>query len=332
MSERTMDRTLAFDLAPPPNMQSVRSQRHDRTMLLRLHARTRAAVGLSNDTDLTLMQLAALHDPSIARGLLAFQGIPCDLHSACALGRVDDVRRLATPKALESLAEDMPPLGFGLLKTQLGSVRALIESGDDPNRWLRRVGFFVWEVEAIKLGFGRWSPLHAACAHGYAPDAPAIVKVLLDAGGDLNAPCPIGDRPIHLAATYGWLPVLETLVEAGADVDSRTVRVPDPMWQLSAPASAQNAQGFTPLMIAAREGRTEALRWLLARGAEVNAQDSIGDTPLHAAARPWWGEKPGLVAALLDAGAEPGVRDFAGATARDLAGAAGYEDTSALLA
>ncbi|MCY3813475.1 MAG: ankyrin repeat domain-containing protein [Gammaproteobacteria bacterium] len=299
-------------------------------LLLAEHAQSRAGVGLGSDSDLTALQLASLHDDEVARALLA-GGASCDLHSACALGLADEIGRMAPAGDLGALAENLTPMGFALVKNQLVAVRALLRAGDDPSRPLPRIGFFVWEIEALAAGFGNWSPLQAACTHGYAGDAAAIISVLLEAGADRDAPSPLGDRPIHLAAVYGWMPVLETLLAAGADVDSRTVSVEDVIWRMSSPAHAERVTDSTPTMVAAREGGVETVRWLLARGADVNARDSAGATPLHAAARPWWGEKPETVSVLLASGADRRTRDATGRTPQDVAAVAGFAATARLL-
>ena len=48
-----------------------------------------------------------------------------------------------------------------------------------------------------------------------------------------------------------------------------------------ADVNAKNERGWTPLHLAVRRGYTETAALLLDRGADVNAQDKDGETPLH---------------------------------------------------
>jgi ankyrin repeat protein len=80
--------------------------------------------------------------------------------------------------------------------------------------------------------------------------------------------------------------------------------------------NARNLSGRTPLMMAAVTRNLELVKTLLARKADVNATDSTGMTALMWAA---FGGDPAIVQALLDAGADAKARDFNDETARQWA-------------
>jgi len=70
----------------------------------------------------------------------------------------------------------------------------------------------------------------------------------------------------------------------------------------------------TPLHWAAEHGQYTIAQRLIANGADVNAPDQFGRTPLHAAVR--YSE---MVVILLDAGADPNAVDIFGRTPLHLA-------------
>ena len=78
-----------------------------------------------------------------------------------------------------------------------------------------------------------------------------------------------------------------------------------------ADVDAADASGFTPLHVAAAQGHADAVKALLAAGADIEAVTDKGHTPLHAAA---WVGQVDVVAALLAAGAYPEAETEGGVT------------------
>jgi uncharacterized protein len=95
-----------------------------------------------------------------------------------------------------------------------------------------------------------------------------LAKTLMYAGANVKAATRIGGyTPILIAAKNGNAPMIEALVDGGADPNSATLN------------------GATALMFAAQAGNTDAVKLLLARGADVNAKEKVkGETAVMIAA------------------------------------------------
>ena len=94
-----------------------------------------------------------------------------------------------------------------------------------------------------------------------------VVQVLLSCGASASTSNLSGDMPLHCAAWYGDVRVMRLLVGHHADVNAR------------------GQGGESPLAVAARRGKLDAVRFLLERGgAAVSAVDARGHTALQAAA------------------------------------------------
>ena len=83
-----------------------------------------------------------------------------------------------------------------------------------------------------------------------------------------------------------------------------------------ADVNAKDKKGATPLHLAAIEGHKEIAELLIAKGADVKAKGKNGGTPLHHAA--YWNHKE-IVELLIDTGADVNVKMVEGYTPLDLA-------------
>jgi uncharacterized protein len=142
-------------------------------------------------------------------------------------------------------------------------------------------------------------------AEASALDRPDRVADLLDAGAPVDGRTPDGYTPLQLAAFFGRDAAAEVLIARGADVD----------------AVADNDMRIRPLHAAVAGRHRQIARRLLAAGAQVDAAQQHGWTPLLAAADNGDAE---LVAALLAAGADPSLGNDAGLTPAAAAAAKGH--------
>ena len=185
------------------------------------------------------------------------------LHAASLYGKLEMVRLLldhgADPEASAEGDVGSKPLhqvSYGKYRSQEDGVRVaqlLLERGADVNT--RRND--------------HWTPLHVASYFGNVE----IVRLLLDHGADpeTNAEGDMGSKPLH-KVSYGkyrsqedGVRVAQLLPERGADVNTR------------------RNDDWTPLHVASYFGNVEIVRLLLDHGAdpEANAEDHMGDKPLH---------------------------------------------------
>lgn len=93
---------------------------------------------------------------------------------------------------------------------------------------------------------------------------PEIVKAVIDAGADVKAVTAEGESPVLMAAQEGSSDSMEIIKILGA-----------------AKASMDTANAaYTPLSYAVNQGNAELVKVLLAAGANPNAKDKMGRTPL----------------------------------------------------
>lgn len=245
--------------------------------------------------------------------------------------------------------------GASLLKAvengDLEQVRSCLESGVDPNaadahgaiplHWAAFRGqaeicelLLEHGAEANARARDGRTPLHLAAQGG----STEVLDLLLAYQADISAPDHSELRtPLHLAAQEGQFEAASHLISCGMPVDERDAAGRTPLWlaarhgqletvqtllALGADIDAPDNDGVTPLLSSLIEEYSEIARGLLGMGARANVQDlQEGLTPLHAAAA---NGDPEIVRLLLESGAalDLGMKD--GATAEEVARAAGH--------
>jgi len=173
-------------------------------------------------------------------------------------------------------------------------------------------------------------------------DDPAAIRALLQRGFDPNTPNPEGLPALYVALRDGSLKAANVLIDArGTKIDARTDKDETPLMMASLHGHldivrkliAKDADvvkpGWAPLHYAATNGHVAVMELLLEHHAFIDAESPNGTTPLMMAAM--YGT-PEAVRFLLEAGADPSMKNQLGLSAADFAARAGRKDLAQTLA
>ncbi len=196
--------------------------------------------------------------------------------------------------ARQSLADEVPEnpvsefywltLEEAIRKGDAETVRNYLAWGGDPN------------TRSIARG-STDTPLHGAARHRQAE----IARMLIAAGADVNATDAFERPPLHAALDTGRMPAARPqgggfrvnpealLIDRTAELVKMLVCAGANLSGLNRPFSEliglKREMYEPPLSVAAKYGYADALRFLLAQGAEIEIYDYLGDTPLITAVR-----------------------------------------------
>ncbi|MBE2210459.1 MAG: ankyrin repeat domain-containing protein [Xanthomonadaceae bacterium] len=270
----------------------------------RLQARDLASAAIMGDADAVqhLLDLGFDVDTRDAQGCTA-------LLRAAGGGHEAVIARLLAAGADTGLATESgaTPLSAAVSMRHLGVLDRLLSAGVDLDQ--RMPGGVTVLMLAAALGL------------------PDVVSRLLAAGADIDAGDVEGLKPMHCAALFGFstrdrsrlLALVDTLQLAGAPIDEATPTGLTPLLLLLGARAEPGSPCDEEVVI-------DGMERLLEEGASLSVQEQRGFGVLHLAALHGLGR---VVRALLQAGADPHLRDRLNRTPRDIAAMRGYMDVAA---
>jgi ankyrin repeat protein len=252
---------------------------------------------------------------------------------AAAVGSVDAMKVLLSKKADVNAQTEFGATALMWSVSDSAKVRLLVSSGANVNAATKRgrTALFLaamndHSADIVSFLLLKGADAKALDAYGNSTLVAAAlgndletIRMIVAAGVDAGAGNKAGFAPIHAAAGYrANIAATRLLLSKGANVNA-VAMAPSHFLELPAPKAGQPMLSqLTALTMIAPYGPVELVKILLDAGADVNARDARGMTPLMLAVGTDR-QDPAVIRMLLEHHADPSLKSSDGETAADWA-------------
>ncbi|MHB1000839.1 MAG: ankyrin repeat domain-containing protein [Armatimonadota bacterium] len=160
---------------------------------------------------------------------------------------------------------------------------------------------------------------------------PGIISLLISKGGDINAKDNNGYTPLLVSIKNGNIDIVELLIEKGADVKVKNKDGNTPLHYAAYGVLCDTDVSFKEEKITTQntyKNNPSLVLQLIDKGADINASNAIGETPLHNAAKIGFNN---IITIFVLNGAEIDARTAKGDTPIDVARKNGRDNIVSLL-
>lgn len=149
-----------------------------------------------------------------------------------------------------------------------------------------------WEIDDAAKFLAGFTLLHQVTHKGNLES----IRLLINAGADINAQNVQGITPLHMAATRKNVEIVQLLIDSGADIQTKdneghtpwhyaaklhdNFEIAELLFQDGLCSNGLDLYGSTALHDAVEEDDIKTVEKLLLQGADVNLKDIFDDTPL----------------------------------------------------